>query len=382
MRACEASAQQWTLVSVAVRLADAMGLRGVQSSQKFSVLDRELHRRLWFGIGVLDLQSAFDRGSRALLGSSELSDWPINADDVDITAHSISQPARQDRFTEMSFPHITFHAGICHRKLTELEVIAANDDANAQDARQQQLATLADFEMAVKRLEDQHGTAPTQIEAFTVMVAQESLVAMRLLFHRPLHKRGKNREAYQHGQLSNDELLIMATEVLERSQSKRSWFQFAQWAWFKWVKWFALAVVLAELCTARGSSADRAWVVAQRSFDDYATIVADTKSGMLWRPIAKLMQRARSLRENQTAMSTTITPTTNGSPAEIEWRGYSLGDLSQMDIIPDDQPRTASAETDTKTGTDVDMTWFHWDLLIEDIETGNLDLSTEYFPVG
>jgi len=359
-----------------------MGLRGVQSSQKFSELDRELRRRLWFGIGVLDLQSAFDRGSRALLGSSELSDWPINADDIDITAHSIVQPVPRDRYTEMSFAHMTFHAGICHRKLTELGISAAYDDANAQTARQQQLATLDDFESVVRKLEDQHGTAPTQIEAFTIMVAQESLVAMRLLFYRPLHRRGKNRETYQHGQLSNDELLIMATEVLERSQSKRSWFQFSRWAWFKWVKWFALAVVLAELCTARGSSADRAWAVAQRSFDDYATIVADTKSGMLWRPIAKLMQRALSLREDQTAMSKTITPTTNGSPADIQWRGYSLGDLSQMAIPPDDQPHTASDDTVTKTDTDVDMTWFHWDLLIEDIETGNLDLDTEYFPVG
>jgi hypothetical protein len=359
-----------------------MGLRGVQSSQKLSVLNKELHRRLWFGIGVLDLQSAFDRGSRALLGSSELSNWPINADDIDITAHSISQLVRQDRFTEMSFAHMTFHAGICHRKLTELGISAADDDADAQFARQQQLATLADFESAVKKLEDRHGTASTQIEAFTIMVAQESLVAMRLLFYRPLHRRGKNRETYQHGQLGNNELLIMATEVLERSQSKRSWFQFSQWAWFKWVKWFALAVVLAELCTTRGSSADRAWIVAQRSFDDYATIVADTNSGMLWRPIAKLMQRARSLREDQPAMSKTITPTTNGSPMDIPWRGYSLGGLSQMDIPPDDQPHTTPGETVTKTDIDVDMTWFHWDLLIEDIETGNLDLDTEYFPVS
>jgi hypothetical protein len=369
-------------VSVAVRLADAMGLRGGQDSHKLSVLDQELRRRLWFGIGVLDLQSALDRGSQVLLGSSEFSDWPINSDDKDITAHSISQPVREDRLTEMSFAHMTFHAAICHRKLTELGISGSNDDANAQVARQQQLAALADFELVVKRLGDQHGTSPTQIEAFTMNVAQGSLVAMRLLFHRPLHKRGKNREMYQHGQLSNDELLIMATEVLESSRSKRLSGQFAQWAWFKWVKWFALAVVLAELCTARGSSADRAWIVAQQSFDDYATIVADTESGMLWRPIAKLMQRARSIREGQKAMSKTIRPTTNDSPTDIQWRGYSLEDHSQMKLPLDDQLRTTSRETVFNADTDVDMTWFHWDLLIEDIETGNLDLDTEYFPVG
>jgi hypothetical protein len=32
--------------------------------------------------------------------------------------------------------------------------------------------------------------------------------------------------------------------------------------------------------------------------------------------------------------------------------------------------------------TDFDETWFHWDLLIEDIETGGLELDTDLFPVG
>lgn len=362
-----------------------MGLRGAQSLHKLSVLDRELRCRLWFGIGVLDLQSAFDRGSRALLGSNEFTDWPSNSDDIDVIAQSVSQPIREDLSNELSFARMTFCAGICHRKLTELGDLAAIGTLNPQIARQEQLATLADFELVVKRIQSQYGTAPTKIQAFTVSVAQESLVAMTLLFHRPLHKRSKNQEAYTLGKIDNNEILIMATEVLERSQLKRSWFQFAQWAWFKWVKWFALAVVLAELCTARGSSADRAWIVAQQSFDDYATIVADTKSGLLWKPIAKLMQRARSIREAQTAKPQNIVPTPDGNQTDIQWRDHELGDLQSR---LDDQTSTLASETNSggdfasKMDTDVDMTWFHWDLLIDDIETGGLELDTDLFPVG
>jgi hypothetical protein len=368
-----------------VRLADATGLRGAQSSQKLSVLDRELRRRLWFGICVLDLQSAFDRGSRALLHSSELTDWPAFSDDIDVTTHSISQRAQQDIATELPFYRMTFHASICNRKIAELGVSAADGILDGHLARQQQLATLADFESVVKQVQTQCGTGPTKIQAFTVSVAQESLVAMTLLFHRPLHKRGKDQESYSLGQIDSNELLIMATEVLERSQSKRSWFQFAQWAWFKWVKWFALAVVLAELCTARGSSADRAWLVAQQSFDDYATIVADSKSGLLWKPIAKLMQRARSLRAAQTPTPTDSTPATSDNSTDLQWHGYGLGDLEPR---LNNQTSTLAGETNyggeftTKTDTDVDMTWFHWDLLIEDIESGGLELDTDFFPVG
>ena len=271
------------------------------------------------------------------------------------------------------------------RKLTELGISAADGTLNPHLARQQQLAALAEFKSVVEKIQNQYGTAPTKIQAFTLSVAQESLVAMTLLFHRPLHKRGKNQEAYALGKIDNNELLVMATEVLERSQSKRTWFEFAQWAWFKWVKWFALAVVLAELCAARGSSADRAWIVAQQSFEDYATIVADTKSGLLWKPIVKLMQRARSIREAQTAKSQGIAPTPDGNHTDIQWRDDGLEDLGPR---LDDQTSTLASETnsggdsDTKMDTDVDLTWFHWDLLIEDIETGGLELDADLFPVG
>lgn len=54
----------------------------------------------------------------------------------------------------------------------------------------------------------------------------------------------------------------------------------------------------------------------------------------------------------------------------------------------DDQASTLISETNlgddvaTKIDTDVDNTWFHWDLLIEDIEAGSLELDTDLFPVG
>jgi hypothetical protein len=368
---------------VAVRLADALGLRSAPSSRKLSMLDRELHCRLWFSIGVLDLQSAFDRGSRPLLASSDLIDRPSNRDDTEIMNNGAFRPTSHDRFTEMSFALMTFHAGICHRKLTELGTLAAHGTLDPHVARQQQLSALAEFELDVERSRQQCGAAPTKIQAFTLAVAQESLVAMRLLFHRPLHKRGKNHGAYSQEQVDSNELLIMATEVLERSQSKRSWYEFAQWAWFKWVKWFALAVVLAELCTARGSAADHAWFVAQRSFDDYATIVADTNFGMLWKPIAKLMQRARSVREARATTSRDTASNIGSQPTE-NWHDYELGDQTRLKIHTSTSAggTTINGDMLNKLDTDVDMSWFHWDLLIDDIETGSLDLDTQYFPQG
>lgn len=288
----------------------------------------------------------------------------------------------------MSFAQMTYVAGVCHRGLTEFGLSASSGTEDPHTARAKQLATLDGFEAYVTQLQGQCDATPTTIQAFTVSVAQESIVAMRLLFHRPLHKRGKAAEAFDQGQISNEELLIMATEVLERSQSKRSWSQFAQWAWFKWVKWFALAVVLAELCTARGTSADRAWAVAQRSYDDYASIVADTQSGLLWRPIARLMQRARSLRTTGMAVPEGLASTMNAELINIEEHTNGSGSLSHMDFTkmePRPLEHTSGPTSDVtmigtfsgESNTDDGMSWLYWDLLIDDIETEGLHLESQ-----
>jgi hypothetical protein len=300
---------------------------------------------------------------------------------------SASPPLPHDRFTEMSFSLLTCRAGVCHRKLTELGLSAADGTEDPHLARSQQLATLVDFEAAVLRLQRLCDSPPTTIQTFAVTVAQESLVAMRLLFYRPLHKRGKGHEAFDKDQLSKDELLTMATEVLERSQSKRSWAQFAQWAWFKWVKWYALAVVLAELCTAHGTRADHAWTVAQQSYSDYANIVADTKSGLLWKPIARLMQRVTTLRTARTGKPHHGASLQDTELIDMQWNDNAHERLdpinsSNMEPRPEEHTSTLPSHANMSgaiaidTDADLDMSWLYWDLLIEDIETEGLHLES------
>jgi hypothetical protein len=364
-----------------------LNLRSSSSSQGLSAFAKEIRCRLWCGIGVLDLQCAFDRGSRAILSSRDLADWPLDLDDSEISTASVTGLVPQDRFTEMSFCLLTCRAGVCHRKLTELGLSAADGTEDPHRARAQQLATLVVFEASVLHLQRQCDPTPTTIQAFAVTVAQESLVAMRLLFYRPLHKRGKGHEAFDKDQLGKDGLLTMATEVLERSQSKRSWAQFSQWAWFKWVKWYALAVVLAELCTAHGTRADHAWIVAQRSYSDYANIVADTKSGLLWKPIARLMQRVTTLRTARTGKSQDPAPLVDTGLIDMQWNNGVLNNLnpdyySNTEPHPMDAASTLpdqanmSGKFSVDKDADVDMSWLYWDLLIEDIETEGLHLES------
>jgi hypothetical protein len=113
-----------------------------------------------------------------------------------------------------------------------------------------------------------------------------------LLLRRPPYK--------QEGQFSPPrdgfDILGTATEVLVRDMRLRIP-DLAQWAWKSWVKWYALAIVLAELCVRPdGPQSDKAFAVAHDAYQLYAPRIADSDSGMLWKPIDKLMRRVQGLR--------------------------------------------------------------------------------------
>ena len=75
-----------------------------------------------------------------------------------------------------------------------------------------------------------------------------------------------------------------------------------KWRWFfgTWHQWYALALALAELTVqVDGPAVDRAWKAVDSVFDSWAEKVADSQSGMLWRPIKKLANKARYARDNK-----------------------------------------------------------------------------------
>lgn len=96
--------------------------------------------------------------------------------------------------------------------------------------------------------------------------------------------------------VNGTDILKMALEVLDWAHAA---FNDAKAGPFRWigemyVQWRPLAIVLAELCVQlEGPLVERAWRIALLSYDVAAKNVADTHKGLLWRPIEKLMRKAR-----------------------------------------------------------------------------------------
>lgn len=72
-----------------------------------------------------------------------------------------------------------------------------------------------------------------------------------------------------------------------------------RFSWWKdgYVQWHALSVALAELCVqTEGVLVDRAWATVDRVLPLLSHKVADSKKGALWRPIRKLLRKAKERR--------------------------------------------------------------------------------------
>ena len=69
------------------------------------------------------------------------------------------------------------------------------------------------------------------------------------------------------------------------------------WFGFLYSKWHAIAVALAELCVlTEGPAVERAWAIIEPAYATTSMSVADSTKGNLWRPVEKLMRRARAIR--------------------------------------------------------------------------------------
>lgn len=98
--------------------------------------------------------------------------------------------------------------------------------------------------------------------------------------------------------VESSRVLRLSVEVIKKQKALMTNPTTVPWRWFVWHQWHALAVAIAELCSrTEGPLVDEAWEVVDVAFQEYPESVADSKSGMLWQPIQKLMKKAKQNRQ-------------------------------------------------------------------------------------
>ena len=401
-RTCPGYKKIWTLIASAVRIGQSLGLDS--DDRRFRTpLEMEVRRRVWYSIGVLDMQAAFDGGLHSVITSnSVLGRPPLNVDDAVLALASSQSPlVEQPGLTDMSYNCMMHDALNCMKKLTYVPTDFEGQPVKIRQEWANRSKIVKDWEQRIHDRYLKHCDSTQAFQQFMNFVGQDMIVTMRLLERRPMHR------LFSAGPPPADDfnVLELATDVVERSFLKFTVPAFAPWSWFAWVKWYVLAIMLAELCGhGDGPLIDRAWKIAEEAFTMFADLVIDD---VLWSCVEKLMRKARSTKDAPRGSSLPVPAPT--CPQLTSSHG-NMGDdwpnkdehqlqsdqLNWHDDVQRDHERTSqsiqnsvsltetgqlgtqlpsvnveSSVPETFTGNSEYMSWINWEIFVQDV--GNFD---------
>ena len=302
IRSNENSRRTWTLTSLAVRIAHALGLHRESSGCKYTsrhpAFEREMRRRLWWQICNLDRQGSVDRGSDPIITRTSFStQFPLHVNDEDLIPNDPREVQPREEYTDSTF------SLLCHEVFDiehRLNYVPAGEPDRLQGNTDDYWTQRRDWVIACQqRIEDKylrHCNMTIPLQRYNKLVADIIIATLWLHTYRPLQKHSDSPTSAITPQPG---ILHLSVEVMEKAYQiplDPSAGPF-RWITSTWVQWHPLAVMIAELCVqTEGPLVERAWTILNAVFEQTAQLVADSARGRLWRPIKKLMNKARMAR--------------------------------------------------------------------------------------
>ena len=414
IRSNENSRRTWTLTSLAVRIAHALGLHremlGGKYTSPYRPFVREMRRRLWWQICALDRHASADRGSDPIIITKSFStQLPLHVNDEDLIPDNPRDVQPRQEYTDVTLSLVIHEVFDIERRLN---YVLAGEFDRSQERSDEPWDQRRDWVLVCQqRIRDKylrHCNIAIPAQRYTMLVADVMIATMWLWTYRPLQRR---RDSPKLVTTSRAWILDISVDVMEKAVQIPidSCSRPFRWIATTWVQWHALAVMVAELCVqTEGPSVERAWNVLHVVFEDTARHVADSDKGRLWRPIKKVMKRAQAVRKKylEDAASNSVSLPIEGSlrlanrsvplsntqvsdleDMEIETEPQALGDISGFaQQLPQNLKTTEPlpaywdprVSTEPSEQIDYDyhlnqMAWTNWESFIDDFQaSGNV----------
>ncbi|KAF5974301.1 transcription factor [Fusarium coicis] len=381
----------WVLTSLIIRIAQGLNLHRDGDGHRFTPFVAEMRRRLWHFIVVLDIRGSEDRGSDATLtrsGFDTAEPTPIDDDDFgpDSIGPLIPKTTPADNvvclctamcsgiFGFISHPHYSPRGEPEHFLYTEEELISH-----------------------IRQLETSfiHTAKPSHLPSiYASEIARIVILKLWLNIQYPF----TGGPAPDRPRVSKETMLRTAISIIELRErmTKNQWEDRFAWWTDTYVQWHPLAVALAELCVqTEGELVDKAWMVVEKTFPSSREHIADTAKGSLWRPIKKLLKKAKAARTeallkrmdfnssmNLDPAAAFIPPATNNMAQPLQYgthqqmnipsSGPGLAaqyDTSSMDpSILFDPPETLNLDFGMGLEQGVPMEWTYWTEFFNDTQ--------------
>ncbi|KAK5743274.1 hypothetical protein LTR17_002751 [Elasticomyces elasticus] len=327
MRGQDQTRRTWTLASLAVRTALALGLHNDRSSILTPFMQEQRHR-LWYAICVLDLTLAVDLASDALILTGNYdTPRPLNINDADMVFGSSAPIHARQGWTKMTFTAMTHQIAVDAPR-------AHNLPPDAGQARQDIIRELGE------NIETQYlGFCSPHIplQAFTIAVARSAVAAC--LLHSISPTRAPSRMAGP--SINSEQVLLIAIDALSYSQQCHD----HAGSFVIWRQWHAMAMAFAALSfITDGPLADRGWEVVEPSLAQFSATVVGGQADRIREHLDGLAAKARQAR---------LRSQTNGDKFSKSASAY--------------QPTTESVQHSATLAGDVPM-WeaADWDQLFSD----------------
>jgi hypothetical protein len=310
------SAIWWTLLAVAVRAGTALRL-GQEERREVKPMELQLRRRLWYCIALLDTHASYDRGTPPMIRWVDLGPAPLLLNDEEM-AQPVMPISSTLNFNDMSFFALMSRGMVCQQQISSI----SDCSENGWTAR---LQVVSSFEISITQDYIITNKDATPLERFTKQVAKAIIASMHLVLRRPPYKQISGLVP------SSDKFNVLehSTKHLREILATKST-EFAPWAWKSLVPWNALAIVLVELCShPSGEIYDAAYSIAIQSFNHYSNLIADTNTGMLWKPIKKLMRRVQQLKHSNriSEQPLSLISRLDVAPTNLADSGFLMTDL-------------------------------------------------------
>ncbi|KAI1152850.1 transcription factor [Nemania diffusa] len=325
----EDSRAAWSLTSLIYHIARTMGLHRDGTKFGLKPFEIEMRRRLWWQICIIDSRSS-EYHCNEPIARAFASDTkpPLHIDDSDLLPDMSEPPAeRWGRATDMTLSRVRCEAiqtgwklGLVKQRHTGGSDAPAVDDN--QEPLEQSHALIQDLERCIrdKYLPLCDPAVPFQLLCSSVariILARFHLITQYSTASRkkgPMSDSKTNKNSTPSSESTSNatsillqahnELFKASTEILQVSGTLLSDRAISQFTWYSktHIQWGAMAFVLSELCVRpQSAECDRAWEYVETVYDGWKVGSAPADEGRLtlWRPIHRLMAKARYVREIQ-----------------------------------------------------------------------------------
>lgn len=187
------------------------------------------------------------------------------------------------------------YARLCYEALEGTLLLAIEDNKTTGETWQQRVKFADDFEKTVREKFSTRCDQTDPFQRLILNVSRSMCSTMKLRAVRPIIKSPSSIPP----RVDSPLVLKIAVDCMRNSEGIVSDPETAQYRWMVWVQWHPLAVALAGLCSIRDTElANIAWAAVEQAYARNMRVVADTRNGMLWRPIEKLYKKASAFRDH------------------------------------------------------------------------------------